>query len=51
MKKDKSFEARFAVGWEEGEEMLIRKNRKFWKRIILITAFGILIIFGLKFIT
>jgi hypothetical protein len=50
MKTDKSFEARFAVGWEEGEKMLIRKNRKFWKRIILIAIFGILIIFGIKFI-
>ena len=52
MKKDKSFEARFAVGWEEGEEMFIRENRNFWKRVILlITTFGILVIFGIIFIT
>ena len=49
MKEDKSFEARFAVGWEEQG----KKERKiFWKRIILsfIALFPFSLILGFVFI-
>ena len=52
MKTDKNFEDRFAVGWEEGEKMLIHKNRKFWKRAILLffTLFPFSLILGFIFV-